>query len=183
MQKIFFASALIFIGLISNAQSLEGKWTFEKMSFFGSIIYYDDSKKDIENLMNSWIKMNNAENDLELKNEINKNKELIYETAKKIFKSSIEFKDLELNHLMEWTTGKLTYNSQGADEKIKNKDVDIQLKYMENVDYSIMTFPMFGDFHTNEKLKVFSKSGKLVLEAIPGRDITEDFIIHYRKGN
>ncbi len=185
MKKILFALPLFFFSFISNAQKLEGKWAFEKMNFFGNIIYFDDSKADKEKLINAWIKMNEAENDKELKNEIIKNTDPIYEIAKQIFKSDIEFKGLELSYTTELTTGKLNYNSQGSDDKIKRKEVQIHLKYYENTGYSIMTFPMFGDFHLNEKLKVVLKTNKLVLEAIPdpSEDVMGAFIIYYGKGN
>jgi len=185
MKNTLVTAAVLFAALISPAQETAGTWHFERMNFFGNIIYFDDSKSDRDNLLRSWIKMNAAEKDPELKKEITKNKELIYEIAKKIFKSNIDFKDIKYELYLEWTTGKLIYTTQKDETEINKKEVEIKIWHDNDLKYKTMTFPMFGDFHQSEKLSISLKGNKLVLEDIQmpeAGDIKQEaFIFYYEK--
>ena len=56
MKKTLVAFTLLFLTLITNAQTLEGKWKFEKVKLCGILIYFDDTDKDKENLIKAqWI--------------------------------------------------------------------------------------------------------------------------------
>ena len=183
MKKLLFTSFVLFLTLITYAQKLEGKWGLTKMNFFGNIIYFDNSTKDKMNLLSSWIKMNRVESDEAMKKEINNNKELIYEVAKKIFKSDIEFKDIKYEIYLEWTTGRLVYTDQKDGTDLETKEVDIKLWHDEEGNYKRITFPMFGDFHQSEKLKVVLEADKLVLQDIPESEAVTigEFIFYYER--
>lgn len=185
MKKILITAAVLFAALASTAQGLAGTWHFEKMNFFGKIIYFDDSKSDRDNLLRSWIKMNQAEDDPALQKEIMENKTLIYDIAKKVFKSDIEFKNIKYELYLEWTTGKLIYTSQKDGTETEKMEVDIIIEQDRNLEYKRITFPMFGDFHQSEMLSIALKDNKLVLEDIqePGAGAIkpEHFIFYYER--
>jgi hypothetical protein len=167
-------------------QKIDGKWVFEKMNLSGYIIYFDDSNKDMENLIKAWIRMTGAEGDQDSKNDINKNKGLIYAGLKEIYKSSIEFKDMKYDQVFKGAagdytrnTGKLVFNEQGDDGKTGKKEVSFRITTSDYDDdgYNILYVEVPQDFHDENELKVKINNNSLVLEKVESTDIEGDFKI------
>ena len=169
-----------------NSQKIDGQWVFEKMNLSGYIIYFDDSNKDKENLINAWIRMTGAEGDQDSKNDINKNKELIYAGLKEIYKSNIEFKDMKYDQVIKGAAGnytrnigKLVFNEQGDDGKTGKKEVSFQITTSDydNGGYNILNVEIPQEFHDENELKVKIKDNNLVLEKVESTGMEGDFKI------
>ena len=131
--KILFTTILFFLTIITNAQTLQGEWKFEKMKLAGEMIYFDNSEKDQKNLINSWIKMMTKylyeKSEIkEIKKNINDNKALVYASAKEQFAGIIDFKGTKdvYNGSDE---GKIYFNDLNKDEKMELVESKIQIKY------------------------------------------------------
>ena len=132
MKKILVASALLFLTLITNAQTLEGEWKFVKMKLFGEMIYFDGSDKYKINLINSWIKLMTEEIDEkneieEMKKNINDNKALVYASAKEQFAGVIGFKSTKDVYDGN-DAGKIYFNEMNMDDKMELVDAKIYIE-------------------------------------------------------
>ncbi len=199
MKKLLFTSILLFLSLVTNAQKIDGKWVFEKMNFAGYIIYFDDSNKDKENLINAWIRAIGAEDDQDEKNEINKNKDLMYNGLKEMYKSDIQFTDMKYNQYFpnrhvnyNMDIGKLVFTEQGNDGKIGKKEVSFEITRSDYKDdgYNILEIQFPQTFQDVRELKVKLKDNNLVLEKVESTGVIgqfrkikekDTFIIYYKK--
>ena len=199
MKKILFTTILLFLTIVTNAQKIDGKWVFEKMNFSGYIIYFDDSNKDKENLIKAWIRITGAEGDQDSKKDIIKNKELIYNGLKEIYKSGIVFKDMKYDQVIKGAAGnyyrnlgKLVFNEQGDDGKIGKKEVAFKIttSSYEDDGYNILDVEIPQNFHEQTELKVKIKDDRLILEKVDSTSIEgvfntideeEMFILYFKK--
>lgn len=133
------------------------------------------------------------------KTEIIKRKELIYSGLKEIYKSSIEFKDMKYDQVIEGAIGnyrmdigKLVFNEQGDDGKIGKKEVsfEITMSSYEDDGYNILNVGIAQDFHDVDELKVKLKDNSLVLEKVESTGVegkfhvikeNEIFILYFKK--
>lgn len=186
MKKILFTIAMLFLAFAASAQKIDGKWVFEKMNLSGYIIYFDDSKKDKEDLIKAWIRVTGAEGDQDEKKEIIKNKELIYTGLKEIYKSSIEFKGMKYDQVIKGTfgnyrrdIGKLVFAEQGDEGKTVKKEVAFQIttSSYEDDGYNILDIEIPQEFHAVNELKVKLKDNSLVLEKVKSTSVEGQFHI------
>ena len=184
MKKILVASALLFLTLITNAQTLEGEWKFERMELSGILIYFDDTKKDKENLIKAALKgleggmASDKEKD-EWKKQINDNKELMYASGKNQYKGTIDFKgDFKGSEDIYngYGKGKLYFNYLNNDDKIELVESRIEIE--DNI-------LDFGDKKLFEidKYKILLKGMKLTLTEFDKSEIfnSPPMIIYYEK--
>lgn len=158
MKKFLFTTSMIFLTFITNAQELDGKWSLEKMKISGTVIYFDDTNRDKENLIKTWIKIQESEMDkdekdeiAEMKKQVNSNKDLIYANAKDQFKNNIEFKE-----------GKLIFKYLNNDDKMEKTEADI------NRDGDILKLYGVRKLHHIYSFKFLVKTNKLILTEIDG---------------
>ena len=172
MKNILATSLLLFLAIITNAQSLEGEWKFQKMNCLGTMIYYDDSDKDKENYINSMIKMYGSELDQNDKNDIMKRKDELYAGSKKLYKNNIKFK--EINSFTG--EGKSYFYEQNENDKIVRAEASIRIEG-DKVQF-------FGSYlHGINKYSFLIKNSSLVLTEFTGKDELSDEtrVFYYEK--
>ena len=161
MKKILFTTALLFLTFLTNAQTLEGEWKFEKIKLAGEMIYFDNSDKDKKNLIESWIKMftknldEKSEKD-EMKKNINDNKEMVYASAKEQFAGIIDFK-MKYEIYDGNNIGKLYFNELNNDEKMELVMGEI------DITDNILKFSDSKRLFDTRRFKISLKANKLVL--------------------
>ena len=184
MKKIVFTTALFFAAFITNAQTLEGEWKFEKIKLFDEVIYFDDPDKDKDKTVKAYIKATEMgmkadkktkEEIEEMKKQVTANKDVLYKSGKDQYKGSIDFKG-------DFLDANDTYNGNGKGKLYFNylNDVD-KMELVESkidIEDNILTFSGKRLFDTYE-FEILLKANKLILT-----DLEEPpMIIYYERRN
>ena len=187
MKKTLVAFTLLFLTLITNAQTLEGKWKFEKVKLCGILIYFDDTDKDKENLIKAYLEniesgMASDEEKSRWKKQTNDNKALIYASGKDQYKGTITFKGefKEADGIYDgYGEGKLYFKYLNDDNKIELVESKIEIK--DNI-LELFDKRLFE----NKRYEISLKGMKLVLTDYDESEIFDKpdeplMIIYYEK--